>query len=419
MVDIVIECCAGLDVHQATIVACVLGGQSKPGTGGRPGKTTKTFATTREGLLALVAWLKEEGVTHAGMEATGVYWMPVYATLEAAGGIEPIVVNARHIKNVPGRKTDVKDAEWIADLVRHGLVRKSFVPDKPFRELRELTRYRRSLVETQASERQRLIKALETAGIKLAGVLSDVFGVSGRAIVRALIGGARTAKDMAGLARGHARKKYAALVKALDVELGAHSRLVLECQLQRVENAEADIDKLDVEIDRRLEPYAEQMAALVSIPGIERVVAATVIAEIGVDVTMFPTAAHIAAWSGMCPGNHESAGKHKPTGARHGNPHLKTALCNAAISASRKKGSYFKAKYHKLKARRGGGKAALAVAHKLLISIYHVLRGNVFRDLGETYLDQRNLKRTAARHVKSLEALGFQVKIEPLAQNAT
>ena len=174
MVDIVIECCAGLDVHQATIVACVLGGKSKPGIGSRPGKTTKTFATTREGLLALVAWLKEEGVTHAGMEATGVYWMPVYATLEAAGGIEPIVVNARHIKNVPGRKTDVKDAEWIADLVRHGLVRKSFVPDKPFRELRELTRYRRSLVETQASERQRLIKALETAGIKLAGVLSDV-----------------------------------------------------------------------------------------------------------------------------------------------------------------------------------------------------------------------------------------------------
>jgi len=419
MVDVVIDCCAGLDVHQATIVACVLGGQSNPGGARRIGKTIRSFGATREELLALAAWLKAEGVTHAGMEATGVYWMPVFSALEESGTVKPIVVNARHVKNVPGRKTDVKDAEWLAQLIRFGLVRNSFVPDQPFRQLRELTRYRRSLVETQASERQRLIKLLEGAGIKLAGVLSDVFGASGRAIVRALIGGTDTPSQMAALARGSARSKYAALVKALEVRLDNHHRLMLECQLQRVESAEADIAALDREIDCRLQPYGQQMAALLRIPGIDRVVAITVIAEIGVDVSMFPTAAHLAAWAGVCPGNHQSAGKDKPTGARKGNPYLKTAMCNAAISASRKNGSYYKAKYHKLKARRGGGKAALAIAHKLLLAIYHVLCGQTFRDLGETYLDQRNLKRAAARHVKFLQNLGFIVQIQPQTQTPT
>lgn len=418
MVEVVHECCAGLDVHQATVVACVLGGTSKPGTPRRPGKQFRTFGTTNEALRELAAWLKAEGVTHACMEATGVYWMPVFAMMESVGTVEAVVVNAHHIKKVPGRKSDVKDAEWLADLVRHGLVRKSFVPAEPFRDLRDLTRYRRTLVETQASERQRLVKLLESAGIKLAGVLSDVFGVSGRAIVRALIAGIDTPLAMASLACGHARKKHAALVKALDVRVRDHHRLMLQRQLERVEEAEADIAALDVEIDRRLEPYAEQMAALVSLPGIERVVAATIIAEIGVDMSMFPTPAHIAAWAGVCPGNHQSADKRKPAGARKGNPHLKTALCNAAISASRKTGSYFKAKYHKLKARRGGGKAALAVAHKLLIAAYQVLRGRVFKDLGETYLDKRNLARTAARHVKTLQTLGFKVTLAPLAQPA-
>jgi transposase len=414
MVDVIIECCAGLDVHQATVVACAL----TSGTSvGRPVKATRTFGTTREELVSLVDWLKAQDITHAGMEATGVYWMPVFAALEASDAIKPIVVNACHVKNVPGRKTDVKDAEWLAQLIRLGLVRNSFVPDKPFRELRELTRYRRSLVETQASERQRLIKLLEGAGIKLAGVLSDVFGVSGRDILRMLIAGTGTPQQMAALARGTARRKYAALVKALDVQLGNHHRLMLECQLQRVESAQADIAALDVEIDRRLEPYAEQMAALVRMPGVDRVVAIAVIAEIGTDVSMFPTAAHLAAWAGVCPGNHQSAGKNKPTSARKGNPHLKTALCNAAVSASRKTGSYYKAKYHKLKARRGGGKAALAVAHKLLLAIYHVLSGQAFRDLGETYLDRLNVTRSAQRHVKFLEKLGFSVKIEPFQQN--
>ena len=418
MVEVVHECCAGLDVHQATVVACVLGGKSKPGTARRPGKLFKTFGSTNEALRQLADWLQAEGVTHACMEATGVYWMPVFAMMESIGEVEAVVVNARHVKNVPGRKTDAKDAEWLADLVRHGLVRASFVPAKPFRDLRDLTRYRRSLVETQASERQRLIKLLESAGIKLAGVLSDVFGLSGRAIVRALIAGTDTPRDMAGLARGHARKKHAALAKALEVRLEDHHRVMMQRQLDRVESAEADIAALDVEIDRRLEPYGEQMAALIAIPGVERVVAATIIAEIGVDMSMFPTPAHIAAWAGVCPGNHQSGNKNKPASARKGNPYLKTALCNAAISASRKTGSYFKAKYHKLKARRGGGKAALAVAHKLLIAAYQVLRGRAFADLGESYLDKRNLARTAARHVKQLRTLGYKVTIEPLAQPA-
>ena len=413
MVDVVHACCGGLDVHQRTIVACVLGGRGAPGTLARPGQASRTFGTTHEELLALVRWLKQEGVSCVGMEATGVYWMPVYAVIEAEGGLLPMVVNARHLKAVPGRKTDVKDAAWIADMVRHGLVRNSFVPAKPFRQLRDLTRYRRSLVETQASERQRLITLLEGAGVKLAGVLSDVFGVSGRDILRALIAGTASPRAMADLARGHARRKHAALIKALDVSLEDHHRLLLDCQLRRVESVEADLARLDHEIDRRLEPYGVQMRALVTIPGIERIVAATVIAEIGTDLSMFPTAAHLAAWAGVCPGNNQSAGKAKPTSARKGNPHLKTALCNAAISAARKTGSYFKAKYHKLKARRGGGRAALAIAHKLLVTLYHVLRGDPFRDLGEAYLDQKHAKRTAARHVKSLEALGFTVKITP------
>jgi transposase len=416
MVDVVIDCCAGLDVHQATIVACVLGGSAGSAGGS---KTIRSFGTTREALEALAAWLKAQGVSQAGMEATGVYWMPVFAALEASGAVKPIVVNAAHIKAVPGRKTDVKDAEWLAQLIRHGLVRSSFVPERPFRELRELTRYRRSLVETQAAERQRLIKLLEGAGIKLAGVLSDVFGASGRAIVRALIAGAATPHEMAALARGVARRKHAALVKALDARLENHHRLMLECQLHRVESAEADIAALDGEINRRLEPYGEQMAALLAMPGIERVVAITVIAEIGVDVSMFPSAAHLAAWAGVCPGNRQSAGKDKPTAARKGNPYLKTALCNAAISAARKKGSYFRAKYHALKARRGAGKAALAVAHKLLLAIYHVLSGMPFRDLGEAYLDRCNVRRAADRHVRHLRRLGFAVIIQPLDKPIT
>jgi transposase len=416
-VDVIIDCCAGLDVHQATVVACILKGRNGPGKSHRTDKTVKTFGTTGEELQSLAAWLKAEGVTHACMEATGVYWMPVYAVLEEGEAVKPIVGNAQHIKTVPGRKTDVKDAEWLARLMRFGLVRNSFVPAKPFRVLRDLTRYRRALAETQTKERQRLIKHLERAGVKLAGVLSDVLGVSGRAIIGALIAGTHTPQDMAALARGVARSKYGALTKALNVRLETHDRFILKTQMDTVQHIETKIAGLDQEIDELLKPYAKQMADLMGMPGIDRIVAMTVIAEIGTDIAMFPTAGHLAAWAGVCPGNHQSANQNKPARARKGNVYLKTILCNAAVSASKKKGSYYKAKYYKLKARCGGGKAALAIAHKLLLAVYHVLRGETFRDLGEAYLDQRNIKRAVSRHLKSLEKLGFSVTIQPLSEN--
>lgn len=400
--------CAGLDIHRTVIVACALVTEAK----GKVRKEVSEFPTTVAGLQKLVAWLQELQVVAVGMESTGVYWMPVYAALEAAGGLELIVANALHVKAVPGRKTDVKDAEWLARLVRHGLVRKSFVPAQPFRDLRDLTRYRRTLIEAQTSERNRLIKLLEMVDIKLTGVVSDVFGVSGRAMLRGLIEGGQSAEQMAKLARGRLRRKQPQLIEALAGTLRDHHRRMLAIQLARVEAAEADIAALDQQIAERLPPYAEQMKLLIGIPGIDWVVAAIVIAEIGVDMAAFPSAGHLAAWAGVCPGNNESAGKRKPTGARKGNPYLKTALCNAAIGASRKTGSFFKTKYHKLKSRRGGGKAALAIAHKLLVCIYHILStGSLYRDLGADFLDKRDTQRTANRYVRKLQDLGFAVQI--------
>ena len=410
--EVVAARCAGLDVHQATIVACALLGE-----GSKPVKRRSQFSTMAGGLEALAAWLAGLGVTHVCMEATGVYWMPIYAALEAHGGFEVIVANAQHIKNLPGHKSDIKDADWLANLTRHGLVRGSFIPDQPFRDLRDLTRYRRTLVEVQASERHRLIKLLEAADIKLASVMTDVFGASGRAILRALIAGERDAGVMAKLARGRLRGKQDALCQALAAPLPDHRRKMLAMQLARVEAAEADIARLDAEIRQHLQPYAAQVELLVTIPGINWVVAATIIAEIGTDLSRFPTAAHLAAWAGTCPGSRESAGKHKPARARQGNPYLKTALCNAATSAAHKRGSYLRAKYYKLRARIGGGKAALAIAHKLLVSIFHMLTRNVpYRDLGETYLDTINAKRAANHFVQRLKAIGYHVTIQPIQQ---
>ena len=404
--DVLREKSAGLDVHRSMIVACVL----VSAAGGRVTKEVRSFAAIASGLAELVAWLGGFGVTHVGMEGTGVYWMPVYAALEAVGGITPIVANARHIKAVPGRKTDVIDAEWIAKLIRYGLVRASFVPPQPIRDLRDLTRYRRTLVDAQASERRRLIKLLEAADMKLAEVLSDVFGVTGRAILRALIEGTSTPAQMAALAKGHARKKIAPLAAALAGQLAEHQRFMLQVQLGRIESTEQQIARLDQQIEARLQSYRAEIALLISIPGIDRVGAGAILAEIGADMSAFATAGHLAAWAGVCPGNNESAGKKKAAAARTGNRHLKTALCNAAIAASRKKGSYFRAKYYSLKSRIGGGKAALAIGHKLLICIWHMLSGGCFyRDLGEAYLDRRNQQQTLRRYARKLEALGFTI----------
>jgi transposase len=408
--DVIAECCAGLDVHQASIVVCVLCSQG----GGRLRKTLKTFATTAAGLQQLATWLKSLGVTHVGMEATGVYWMPVFAVLEAAGGFDLTVANAQHIKAVPGRKTDVRDGEWTAQLVRHGLMRKSFVPPKPIRDLRDLTRYRRTLVETQASERRRLVKLLEMVDIKLASVLSDVLGVTGRAILRALIAGDQTPAEMARLAQGAVRRKLPQLIEALGGRLDHHHRRILSIQLARVEAAEADIAAIDEDIAVHLAPYDAEVGMLIEIPGIDRVTAASIIAEIGIDMTAFPTPQHLAAWAGVCPGNHQSGGKHKPSRARKGNTHLKTALCNAATGAARKRGSFFKAKYHSLKARRGGGRATLAIAHKLLVCVHNVLgNGTPYQDLGEDHAQQHNRERLAKAHIRKLNKLGYAVEIHP------
>ncbi len=411
--EVLHKVCAGLDVHRSTIVACAL----QTGANGKVAKARAEFGTTAVELAKLAAWLSRHGVTAVCMESTGIYWMPVYAALECAGGFELWVVNAQHVKAVPGRKTDVKDAEWLAHLLRHGLLKKSFIPAKPFRELRDLTRYRRVLVDAQASERRRLIRLLEQADIKLAGVMSDVFGVSGRAILRAIIEGGHTAYEMAKLARGSLRKKRLQLVDALGAEMAAHQRQLLGMQLGRVEAAEAEIAVLDKEIEKRLEPYAKEMKLLGTIPGIDWVVAAIIIAEVGTDLSSFPSADRLAAWGGMCPGSNESAGKRKPAASRKGNPHLKTALCNAAIAASRKRGSYFKSKYHQLKSRRGGGRAALAIGHKLLVCAYNILTtGSAYKDLGEGYSVKRDVNRSAQHHLRRLRMLGFDVTLTQALQ---
>src|SRR5208337_2400535 len=396
MMRVIIERCCGLDVHQETVVACLLIGAP----GDRPTKEVRTFRTVTRDLEVLRDWLAAAGVTHVGMESTGVYWRPVYAVLE--GHFDLIVGNARHIRNVPGRKTDVKDAEWIADLVRHGLIAKSFVPPRPLREMRELLRYRRKLTESQAAERNRLLKLLETANIKLASVMSDVFGVSGRAMLRALIEGWVSVEAMADLARGQLRRRF-----------------LLATQLRRLEAIEQDIATLDLRITERLEPYRTPHALLMQIPGVDWLVAAVLIAEIGVDMSVFLSVHHLSAWAGVCPGSHESAGRQKSGRARKGNVHLRTILVGAAISAARTKGSYLKDKFHRLKARRGAMRAALAIAHKILVSAYHMLaKGLPYRDLGEAYLDQIGQTRTVANLKRRLERLGYHVTLERTTQAA-
>ena len=408
--EAVVECCAGLDVHQGSVVACVLLGAA----GRKPRKEVRTFATATADLVALRDWLKALGVTHVGMESTGVYWKPVYAILE--GHFELIVGNAHHIKAVPGRKTDVKDAEWIADLVRHGLVRASFVPPLAIRELRDLVRLRRSLSEGLTTERNRTLKLLETANIKLASVASEVFGVSGLAMLRALVENAASPEQMAELARGKLRRKLAPLARALEGRLTEHHRFVLDLHLRRMAAIEADLAALDARIEAQMEPFRAQRALLRQIPGVDDRIAATIIAEIGIDMGVFGNAMRLASWAGVCPGNYESAGRQRRGTTRRGNVHLKTALVTAAIGASRRKGSYYKDKCHRLKARRGCLRAAIAIAHKILVAAYHMLAtGAPFRDLGEAFLDQQARRRRTANLVRRLNTLGYDVMLQPRA----
>ena len=408
--ETIVERCCGLDVHQSVVVACVLTGAA----GKRPRKQVRTFRALKAGLAELRQWLLEEGVTSVAMEATGVYWLPVYAALETAFDIT--VANATHIKNVPGRKTDVKDSEWIADLLRHGLIRKSYVPPKDLRQLRDLLRYRRKLVQSRSSERNRLQRLLETANIKLASVMSDVFGASGRAMLDAIVQEGYVPAHVANLARGVLRKKTADLTLALDGDIEEHHRFMLGVQLRRLDQLEDDIKALDARIDSKLEPYRRHFERLQQIPGVDRIGAATIIAEIGVDMTPFSTEHHVTAWAGVAPGNNESAGKKKRETTRKGNVHLQTALVQAAVSAARVKGSYLRSKYWRLVPRTGKKRAAMAIARKILIAAYFMLRDGVeYADLGEAYLDTRNAETTRRTLVKRLEAMGYTVTVEKAA----
>lgn len=395
--------CCGLDVHKRSVVACLLTPEAQ---------TTRSFGTTTRELLALADWLVAAGCTHVAMESTGVLWKPVYNLLEGTG-LELLVVNAAHIKAVPGRKTDVKDAAWIAQLLQHGLLRASFIPSQPQRELQELVRYRRSLVEERAREANRIQKVLEGANIKLAAVISNVLGVSGRAMVTAMAGGTTAPAALAALAQPRLQASRAELEAALEGQVGAHQQLLLTAQLAHIAFLDAQVTALEAEIDRRLAAYAEQLARLDTIPGVSRRVAQELLAAIGTDMSRFPSAAHLVSWAKLCPGLDESAGKRRNTSTGRGNPYLRAVLCEAAWAASHTK-TYLGAQFHRLAAKRGKKRAIIAVAHSILAIVYRLLRdGTTYHDLGATYFDQRSAEATKNRAVRRLERLGYAVTLQP------
>jgi len=403
-----VERCCGLDVHQATIVACLLVGKA----GGEVRREVRSFPTTTAGLLQLRDWLAEEKCTHVGMESTGVYWRPVYALLE--DDFIVVVGNAQRIKNVPGRKTDVKDCEWIADLLRHGLIPPSFVPERPIRALRDLMRYRRSLVEARTNCRNRILQVLESANIKLAGVATDVFGVSGMAMLKALVAGIMTPTEMANLAKGLLRKKLAQLELALQGSMTDDHRFMLSELLQSLAQDEQRIKAAEERVGERLKPYIEEHTLLTTIPGVDWERAAAMIGEHGVDMSRFGTAERFSAWSGSAPGNNQSGKRSRHAPARKGNIHLKTTLYGAAISAGHAKTGYLREKFHRIKARSGPRNAAGAVAHKISIAVFHILSTRQpYRDLGANYLDKRSERRTAKNLIHRLERMGYAVTLTP------
>jgi transposase len=410
MVEVVHERAAGLDLHKRTVVACTL----VPGAAGKPTKALRTFGTMTEDILALGDWLAAQGVTHVAMESTGVYWKPVWNLLEDR--FELLLANAHHIKAVPGRKTDVKDAEWIADLLRHGLLQASLVPDRFQRELRELTRYRTELTRERAAEVNRLQKTLEGANIKLAAVVSEIDGKSAREMLDALVDGATDVGALAQLARGRLREKTKELERALAGSFGAHQRFLVARHLALLDAFDDSIAQVSGELAERMRPFERPLAHLDTIPGVGQRTAEVVIAEMGTDMDRFPSAAHLAAWAGLAPGNYESAGKQRRGTTRQGNPALKTCLVEAANAAVRTKGSYAAAQYHRLAARRGRKRALVAVAHSLLVAAYHMLkRGEDYRDLGPTHFDDRDRHAVSKRLTQRLEQLGYDVELHQRA----
>jgi transposase len=396
---VVHERCAGLDVHKSSVVACALLPE---------GKQLRTFGTLTRQLEQLAEWLRGLNVGAVAMESSGVYWKPVFNILEVAG-FELLVANARHIKAVPGRKTDVKDAEWIADLLRHGLLKPSFIPSREERELRELTRYRRTLIEERAHEVQRLQKVLEGANIKLEDVISNVVGFNGRRFLSALIAGDYDPEAVAATANYGLQRKRELLAQALHGTLG---RFLLDQLLSHIDFLEQRISALDQEVKLRSRPFETAIAHLDQIPGVGTRAAEEILAEIGTDMSRFPSDRHLASWAKICPGNNESAGKRRSGYAGKGNRWLRSILVECAWCATRKKDSYFKAQYHRLAARRGKKRALLAVGHSLLTVIYHLLNdGVIYQDLGPNHFDQRDRSQIARQAVRRLERLGYHVSL--------
>ena len=400
------ECCCGLDVHKKVIVACLLRlGQERE---------IRKFGTTTNQIQAMAEWLKQAGCTHVAMESTGVYWKPVYNILE--GQLELLVVNAQHLKMVPGRKTDALDAEWIAELLQHGLLKGSFVPPAFERQMRDLTRYRSSLTKERARTSQRLQKLLESANIKLASVASDIQGVSAHAMLEQLSQGETDPKILASLAKGRLRHKRAELEQALTGRVQEHHRFLIAQLLAHVDYLDESIERLDLEIGDRFRPFEKDLQLADTIPGVNARTAEVVLAEIGTNLDRFPTDRNLASWSGLCPGNHESAGKRRSVKTRKGNRWLRQALVEAAHGAAHSKDTYLSAQYRRLAARRGHNKAAFAIAHSILIIFYHVLkRQKPYQDLGPNYFDERDKLGVQRRLVQRLEKLGFKVDLQLIA----
>lgn len=405
--DVVYSHCCGLDVHKKNVVACVITPQ---------GKEIRTFTTMTDDLINLADWIKAKGCTIAAMESTGSFWKPIFNLLELEE-VKALVVNAKHIKNVPGRKTDVKDAEWIADLLRHGLIEGSYIPSRDQRELRELIRYRRSLIDERAREANRIQKVLEGANIKLSSVASDVLGKSGRAMIEAMIAGEEDPEALSALAKGRLKSKKEELMRALNGLMGPHQKLLLKTQLRHIDFLDQEIKRLDEEVKARMLPFEEVLELLETIPGVGRRTSEQILAEIGIDVEeQFGSAARMCSWAGLCPGNNESAGKRKSGRTRKGNKKLRSALVEAARAAARTKNTYLSSQYHRIAARRGANRAAVAVAHSILTIVYHIIvRRQPYIELGPNYYEERKKEIVIKQSIKKLESLGYKVNVESIA----
>lgn len=409
--QVLYERCCGLDVHKDTVVACLI----VVGPDGKPIKVIRTFTTMTADLKRLAEWLQEQGVTHVAMESTGVYWKPIYNILE--GRFEMVVVNPASIKKLKG-KTDVTDAEWIADLLRHGLLRGSFIPAAQQRVWRDLTRYRTQLTDERTREVNRLQKVLEDANLKLASVATDIMGVSGRAILAQLIEGHTDPTTLAELAKGRLRQKQALLQQALAGQLKPHHRFMLMQHLSHIDFLDEQIAQLDAEVEEQMRPFQAAVDRWDQLPGINQRIAQVIVAELGADLKQFANAQRCASWAGMCPGNNASGGKRKSGKTNKANVWLRRALVEASHGAARTKKSYFSALYHRLAGRRGKKRALVAVGHSLLVTGYHMITKNRdYQDLGNNYFDERNKEAVKRRMVKRLEQLGYHVELKPIAAN--